>query len=87
MLFTVMTGPETASIIGRLLEIGGQAGILYVAIWFLVRILKTQYDDRINALEKRSDECEADRRSMHEQIHGMQQNRIDLLEGILKDKG
>jgi uncharacterized protein YeeX (DUF496 family) len=81
-----MTSPDTVTLIGRLLEIGGQAGILYVAIWFLVRILKSQYDSRIDALEKRSDECEMDRRSMHEQIHGMQQDRIKLLEDLVKTK-
>lgn len=69
----------------KLVDIFGQAGILYIAIWFLVRILKTQYDQRIDTLEKRSDECETDRRSMHEQIHAMQQDRIKLLEQLLKD--
>lgn len=79
--------PETVTFMMKLLEIGGQAGVLYVAIWFLVRILKAQYDSRIDALEKRSDECEMDRRSMHEKIHTMQQERITLLEEILKEKG
>lgn len=78
--------PESASLALKLLEIGGQAGVLYVAIWFLVRILKAQYDSRIDALEKRSDECEMDRRSMHESIHQMQQDRINLLEKTLQQK-
>lgn len=76
--------PEAVSIMDRLLEIGGQAGILYLAIWFLVRLLKTQYDSRITALEKRSDECEMDRVALHSQIHSMQSERIKLLEDMIK---
>jgi uncharacterized protein YeeX (DUF496 family) len=70
----------SAHVVEKLLNIGGTAGILYVAIYFLVRTLKDQYEGRISALEVRSDKCEQDRRSMHEEIRSMQEDRIRAME-------
>jgi hypothetical protein len=70
----------SAHVVEKLLNIGGTAGVLYVAIYFLVRTLKDQYEGRISALEVRSDKCEQDRRSMHEEIRSMQEDRIRAME-------
>lgn len=70
----------------KLLNIGGTAGVLYVAIWFLVKTLKGQYESRIVSLEKRSDLCEADRASMGQKIHDLQAQHVVALERMLEDK-
>ncbi|WP_396275075.1 hypothetical protein [Hyphomonas sp.] len=76
----------SAHVVEKLLNIGGTAGILYVAIYFLVRTLKDQYESRISALEVRSDHCEQDRRSMHQEIRLIQQERIGALERVLRHR-
>ena len=76
----------SAHVIEKLLNIGGTAGILYVAIYFLVRTLKEQYESRISALEVRSDKCEQDRRAMHQEIRLIQQERIGALERVLRER-
>lgn len=77
--------PPEQHIVEKLLELGGQAGLLWLAIWFLVRTLKDQYDARISALEGKSEECERDRQALHAQIHELQGQRIELLEGLIRD--
>jgi hypothetical protein len=70
----------------ELLNIGGNAGVMWVALWFLLKILKQQYDLRITALEGRSDSCEEDRKNLHQQIHALQNERIALLENLLSGR-
>jgi len=55
--------------IKEILKIGGQAGILWVAIWWLAKSLREQYEHRIKALE----EGQKNRDSQYE-------NRIEALE-------
>lgn len=71
-------------IIKELFSIGGQAGVLCVALYFALKTLKAQYEARICALEKRSDMCEEDRQNLHGQIQALQSDRITLLESLLK---
>lgn len=85
--------PASFHIVEKLLNIGGTAGVLYIAIWFLVKTLKGQYEGRITTLETRSDQCEQDRRAMHQEIRSMQESavqrqaeRINILEQLLKDR-
>lgn len=80
--------PDSTSIhlVEKLINLGGTAGILYVAIWFLVRTLKDQYENRIGTLETRSDQCEQDRRAMHQEIRAIQSERIGILERLLKER-
>lgn len=75
-----MSSTESIDLGAKLIELFGQAGVLYVAIWFLVKILKSQYDSRITALENASMACENDRRGLHEMIQKMQAERIERLE-------
>lgn len=77
---------ESMVIVEKILNIGGTAGILYLAIWFLVRTLKDQYENRIVTLEKRSDICEADRQQMSLRIHEIQTQRVAALERMLEEK-
>jgi hypothetical protein len=60
--------------------------MLLFATYFLARLLKGQYETRITALEKRSDDCESDRREMHRTIHQMQNDRIGILERLLEEE-
>ena len=76
----------SAHVVEKLLNIGGTAGVLYVAIYFLVRTLKDQYEGRISALEVRSDRCEEDRRSMHQEIRVIQQDWIGALDRVLRER-
>lgn len=78
--------PELTSILGRLADQGTSALLLFVAVWYLARVLKGQYDARITTLEKRSDVCETDRKEMGRRIHDMQQERIGILEKLLKER-
>lgn len=87
------TEPGTLHIAEKLLNIGGTAGILYIAIWFLVKTLKSQYENRIGTLETRSDKCEEDRRTMHQEIRAIQEaalarqvERVGILERLLKER-
>ena len=54
--------------ITELLKIGGNAGVLWVACWFLVKTLKVQYEGRIEALENAAKACEADRQQLHDKF-------------------
>ena len=77
--------PEALAILEKLTSTGTNAGMLLVATYFLARLLKGQYETRISALEKRSDDCELDRREMHRAIHAMQSERIGILEKLLEE--
>jgi hypothetical protein len=78
--------PESLAVIEKLSTMGGNVGMLLVATYFLARLLKGQYETRITALEKRSDDCESDRREMHRTIHTMQDERIGILEKLLAER-
>ena len=78
--------PEVLSLIEKLGTMGGTAGMLLIATYYLARVLKGQYEARITHLEKRSDDCESDRREMHRAIHQMQTERIGILEKLLEDE-
>lgn len=68
------------AIIPKLLELGGQAGIYAVALFFLARQIKNLYEDRISHLEKSTEECAKDRAALHDKIHEMDRARIAHLE-------
>ncbi len=46
----------------------GTPGLLIGAVYYVVRELKGQYDARISALERRSEECEKDRVALRDMI-------------------
>lgn len=80
---------ESISIIQKLLETGGIAGLLVLAVWFLAKLLIKQTEYRITNLEQRSNACEQDRATLHQTITALQEsrisdyrNRIDILERI-----
>ena len=54
--------PET---IEQIFKHGSEDAILFIAIGFLFKGLKTQYEARICALEKASAICETDRAALH----------------------
>lgn len=66
--------PET---IDKLLDIGGNAAVLWVACVFLIRTLKNQYDDRIAALEAAVETCEKDRAALHARFEAFLIRKID----------
>lgn len=81
--------PETISIAQRLVETGGNAGLLALGVWVLAKRLAAQYEGRIAVLETRSDICDRDRQALHETIASLQESRIadrnqriDILERI-----
>lgn len=78
--------PEFVTIIQRLADQATTALLLFLAVYWLARILKAQYDSRIANLEKRSDICESDRKELSRRVHDIQQERIGLLERLLKEK-
>jgi outer membrane murein-binding lipoprotein Lpp len=85
--------PEALAIVEKLSTMGGTAMLLFLATYYLARTLKGQYDARITTLESRSDQCEKDRREMHNEIRAMQDaavhrqaERINILEQLLKDR-
>ncbi|MFK5920895.1 MAG: hypothetical protein QM496_01845 [Verrucomicrobiota bacterium] len=61
------------------LEQGTTAGFMLLIIWVLIKKILQQQDVRIEALERASQECQADRKELHGQIVSMQQNHIDAL--------
>jgi hypothetical protein len=48
----------------------GTPGLLMAAVWFVAKKLSDQYENRISALEKRSDECEQDRVKIRDMLLG-----------------
>ena len=46
----------------------GTPGLLIASVYYVVRELKSQYDARISALERRSEECEKDRVALRDMI-------------------
>ena len=75
------------SFIEEILKIGGQAGVLWFAIWKLSNSLKTQYENQIKELsdalktQKDSHEKEiAAVREMQKVQSDQQQNRIEAVE-------
>lgn len=78
--------PEVVSIIEKLTTMGGQATMLFVAVYYLARTLKSQYDSRITSLEDRSSKCEEHRMDLGKEIRKMQNERIGLLERLLEER-
>lgn len=68
----------------RLLSMGGQAGMLLLATYYLARVLKGQYEARISELERRSEQCEEHRLQLGQEIRAIQDNRIAILERLLE---
>tara|TARA_R110000822_G_scaffold90467_4_gene209169 strand:- start:135 stop:356 length:222 start_codon:yes stop_codon:yes gene_type:complete len=60
----------------KILSLGGNAGTLWVACVFLIRTLKTQYEHRIEALEKAVKACEEDRSDLHERFENVLAGKI-----------
>tara|TARA_R110001599_G_scaffold352545_3_gene587775 strand:- start:992 stop:1201 length:210 start_codon:yes stop_codon:yes gene_type:complete len=56
------------STIDKLLELGGQTGVMLVVIYYLSKTLKGSYEQRIIALEKQSDRCEIDRIKLRDRL-------------------
>lgn len=79
--------PEVITIAEKLGASASSALMLFLATYYLARTLKSQYDDRIKTLEKRSDVCESDRKELSRRVHDIQQERIGLLEKLLEEKG
>ena len=48
----------------------GTPGLLAAAVYFVANKLSQQYESRIVALEKRSDECEQDRVKLRDMLLG-----------------
>lgn len=46
----------------------GTPGLLIASVYYVVKELKSQYDARISALERRSEECEKDRVALRDMI-------------------
>ena len=57
--------------ITTLLEVAGNAGVLWVACVFLVKTLKAQYERRIEVLEGASLRCDQDRSNLHAKIEAI----------------
>ena len=72
--------PEASKWIQELINIGGQAAVLWVALYYLLRVLKAQYDDRITALQKHSEQCEADYKALHQQMHELEREHSAAVE-------
>lgn len=69
---TASTSPLTGTDFAfQLLNMGGTAGILYVCIWFLAKVIAKQNESRIESLERRSEECEKDRKELHRQLQNL----------------
>lgn len=78
--------PEALAIAEKLSTMGGTALMLFLATYYLARTLKSQYDERIKALEKRSEECEQHRLQLGKEIRAIQDNRIGILERLLEER-
>ena len=75
---------DMISLAERLLSVGGQAGMLLLATYYLARVLKGQYEARISELERRSEQCEEHRLQLGREIRSIQDNRIAILERLLE---
>lgn len=78
--------PELIAILERLGDQATSALLLFVAVYYLARMLKGQYDARITHLEQRCDLCESDRKELSKRIDDLQQERIGILEKLLKER-
>lgn len=78
--------PETIALLEKLGTPAAQVGMLALFVYYLATTLRRQYEARITALEQRSDKCEQDRRSMHQEIRLIQQDRIGALERVLRER-
>lgn len=83
--------PELIPLIEKLGTMTGQAGMLMLAVYFLGRTLKSQYEGRITALEGHVVRCDEDRIKLREEIRciqneriGKQDQRIGKLERLLE---
>lgn len=65
-------------ILNQILELGGQAGILWVALFFLVKNMKLQYETRITALETSAAACERDRFELHRKIEEILRDQLEF---------
>lgn len=74
---------DETTVVKELIAIGGQAAVFWVALYYLLKILKQEYDARIGSLEHRSDKCEEDRVKLRDQMSSLQSDRINLLEKLL----
>lgn len=79
--------PELITLLEKLSTMGGQAGMLLLAVYYLGRTLKTQYDGRIEALEKHVAECERHRLELGSEIRAIQNDRISKMERLLEGEG
>jgi hypothetical protein len=78
--------PALVAIFEAVAKQGLSAAILFLAVYYLSRTLKTQYEGRISSLEARSRECEMDRLELGREMRAMQSERIGLLEQMLQHR-
>ena len=78
--------PETIQLIEKLGTPAAQVGMLALFVYYLATTLRRQYEARITALELRCDRCEEDRQALSRRIDDLQQERIGILEDLLKDR-
>lgn len=62
-----------------ILEKFGIGGLALALAWVLFKQLSRQYEHRIDALEKSSSRCEADRIKIRDELVALQNKVIDLL--------
>jgi hypothetical protein len=67
------------STILSILEKFGIGGLALALAWILFRQLSSQYERRIDALEKSSARCETDRIKIRDELVALQNRVIDLL--------
>jgi hypothetical protein len=78
--------PEFVPLIEKLAEQGLTALMLFLAVYYLSRTLKVQYEARIISLEERSAACENHRMELGREIRTIQTDRINLLERKLEER-
>lgn len=73
------------SILLELLKVGGQAGILWVALFYMSKTIKGQYEARIEVLEEANKRHEEDKMKLHERIEEILLRQIERWNSHYKD--
>lgn len=78
--------PELITVAEKIISMGGQAGLLFLATYYLARTLKSQYESRIIALESHVVDCDKHRMELGKEIRDMQTERIHALERMVRER-
>tara|TARA_R110000764_G_scaffold227597_2_gene317786 strand:- start:4998 stop:5237 length:240 start_codon:yes stop_codon:yes gene_type:complete len=70
----------------EILKIGGQAGVLWVALFYLSKTIKGQYETRIAALESANKQQELDKMALHARIEDILLRQIERWSKKMSDK-